>query len=115
MFTRTCVGSHPPSRRRFRGPPSAKSLLETRPIFPHKVSDNLKGHVFASFLALYLMVTLRKKIQAVGGKRLTGREHRLGRPVSSAIDPARQNGTKVYVAPSIAREGWPHGRDAAVL
>ena len=32
------------------------------------MSDNLKGHVFASFLALYLVVALRKKIQAIGGK-----------------------------------------------
>ena len=35
---------------------AAKSLLETRPIFHQKVSDNLKGHGFGSLLALYLVV-----------------------------------------------------------
>ena len=32
---------------------SAKSLLETRPIY-HKVDDTIRGHVFCSFLALVL-------------------------------------------------------------
>jgi len=43
-----------------------KSLLETRPIYHHWVKDNVKGHIFACFLALYLVVVLRKKIVALG-------------------------------------------------
>lgn len=45
-----------------------KSLLETRPIFHHWVRDNVKGHVFGCFLALYMVVVLRKKIEALGRK-----------------------------------------------
>jgi hypothetical protein len=43
-----------------------KSLLETRPISHHWVKDNVKGHIFGGFLALYLVVVLRKKIEALG-------------------------------------------------
>jgi transposase len=43
-----------------------KSLLETRPIYHHWVKDNVKGHIFGCFLALYLVVVLRKKIEALG-------------------------------------------------
>jgi hypothetical protein len=43
-----------------------KSLLETRPIYHHWVKDNVKGHIFGCFLALYLVVVLRKKIAALG-------------------------------------------------
>lgn len=46
----------------------AKSLLDVRPVFHHLVKDNLKGHVFGCFLALYLVVAMRKKIQALGAK-----------------------------------------------
>ncbi len=46
----------------------AKSLLGIRPVFHHKIKDNLKGHAFACFLALYMVVVLRKKIEALGGK-----------------------------------------------
>jgi hypothetical protein len=45
-----------------------KSLLETRPIYHHWVKDNVKGHIFGCFLALYLVVVLRKKIEALGHK-----------------------------------------------
>lgn len=45
-----------------------KSLLETRPIFHHLVKDNVKGHIFGCFLALYLVVVLRKKVEALGRK-----------------------------------------------
>jgi len=45
-----------------------KDLLETRPIFHHLVKDNVKGHIFGCFLALYLVVLLRKKIEALGEK-----------------------------------------------
>ena len=43
-------------------------LLETRPIYHHWVKDNVKGHIFGCFLALYLVVALRKKIEATGTK-----------------------------------------------
>jgi hypothetical protein len=43
-----------------------KHLLETRPIYHHWVKDNVKGHIFGCFLALYLVVVLRKKIAALG-------------------------------------------------
>jgi Transposase DDE domain len=43
-----------------------KSLLETRPIYHHWVKDNVKGHIFGCFLALYLVVVLRKKIEQLG-------------------------------------------------
>lgn len=45
-----------------------KSLLETRPIYHHWIRDNVKGHVFGCFLALYMVVVLRKKIEALGQK-----------------------------------------------
>jgi hypothetical protein len=45
-----------------------KSLLETRPIYHHWVKDNVKGHIFGCFLALYLVVVLRKKIEGLGRK-----------------------------------------------
>lgn len=45
-----------------------KTLLETRPIYHHLVKDNVKGHIFGCFLALYLVVGLRKKIEALGEK-----------------------------------------------
>jgi hypothetical protein len=43
-----------------------KSLLETRPIYHHWVKDNGKGHIVGCFLALYLVVVLRKKIEQLG-------------------------------------------------
>jgi hypothetical protein len=45
-----------------------KSLLETRPIYHHWVKDNVKGHIFGCFLALYVVVALRRKIEALGYK-----------------------------------------------
>lgn len=45
-----------------------KDLLETRPIYHHWVKDNVKGHIFGCFLALYLVVALRKKVEAQGAK-----------------------------------------------
>ncbi len=45
-----------------------KSLLETRPIYHHRVKDNVKGHIFGCFLALYLVVELRKKLEASGSR-----------------------------------------------
>ena len=44
---------------------SAKSLLETRPIY-HKVDDTIRGHVFCSFLALVLRKELETRLENQG-------------------------------------------------
>jgi hypothetical protein len=44
---------------------SAKTLLETRPIF-HKCDDTIRGHVFCSFLALVLRKELQARLEAAG-------------------------------------------------
>ena len=46
---------------------SAKSLLETRPIY-HKVDDTIRGHVFCSFLALVLRKELETRLEKHGSK-----------------------------------------------
>jgi transposase len=46
---------------------SAKSLLETRPIY-HKCDDTIRGHVFCSFLALMLRKELEVRLEARGEK-----------------------------------------------
>ncbi len=46
---------------------SAKSLLETRPIY-HKVDDTIRGHVFCSFLALVLRKELETRLEKLGAK-----------------------------------------------
>jgi transposase len=47
---------------------SAKSLLETRPIY-HKVDDTIRGHVFCSFLALVLRKELETRLEKQGNKQ----------------------------------------------
>ena len=44
---------------------SAKSLLETRPIF-HKKDETIRGHVFCSFLALVLRKALQDRLDEMG-------------------------------------------------
>ena len=44
---------------------SAKSLLETRPVY-HYWDDTIRGHVFCSFLALVLMHELKRRLKAKG-------------------------------------------------
>ena len=44
---------------------SAKTLLETRPIF-HKCDETIRGHVFCSFLALVLRKELQDRLEAKG-------------------------------------------------
>lgn len=46
---------------------SAKSLLETRPIF-HQRAETIRGHVFCSFLALILRKELEDRLAALGFK-----------------------------------------------
>jgi transposase len=44
---------------------SAKSLLETRPVF-HRGDETIRGHVFCSFLALVLRKALQDRLEAIG-------------------------------------------------
>jgi len=43
-----------------------KEFMWLRPIFHHKKSENVLGHIFACFLALYLAALLRHKLAAAG-------------------------------------------------
>jgi len=40
-----------------------KEVMEVRPIYHWQKKDNVKGHIFASFLALYLSATLRRRLE----------------------------------------------------
>jgi len=42
-----------------------KDILETRPIY-HQTAENTKGHVFCSFLALLLVIELRRRLSEKG-------------------------------------------------
>ena len=44
---------------------SVKSVLQTRPVY-HKCDETIRGHVFASFLALVLLKDLCEKLDARG-------------------------------------------------
>lgn len=46
---------------------TAKTLLETRPIY-HKCDDTIRGHVFCSFLALLLRKELLDRLAAQGDR-----------------------------------------------
>lgn len=46
---------------------TAKTLLETRPIF-HKCDETIRGHVFCSYLALLLRKELQDRLEAAGEK-----------------------------------------------
>ncbi|PIQ82010.1 MAG: transposase, partial [Candidatus Omnitrophica bacterium CG11_big_fil_rev_8_21_14_0_20_64_10] len=39
-----------------------KDVVEVRPIYHHIKKDNVKGHIFACFLALYLVALLKRKL-----------------------------------------------------
>jgi hypothetical protein len=39
-----------------------KDVMEVRPIYHHKKKNNVRGHIFASFLALYLSSMLRRRL-----------------------------------------------------
>jgi Transposase DDE domain len=47
-----------------------KDVMEVRPIYHHQKKDNVKGHIFAAFLALYLSAMLRRRLD-----ELWRREH----------------------------------------
>jgi Transposase DDE domain len=65
-----------------------KQVMEVRPIYHHQKKENVKGHIFASFLALYLSATLRRRLETLGQK-----EHpdaaRPRRPAEPARLPVR--------------------------
>jgi hypothetical protein len=42
-----------------------KDVMEVRPIYHHLVKDNVRGHIFASFLALHLASELRRRLAAL--------------------------------------------------
>ena len=46
---------------------SAKSLLETRPVF-HRCDEAIRGHVFCSFLALVLRKELQERLARHGDR-----------------------------------------------
>lgn len=45
-----------------------KSVVEVRPIYHHKLKNNVKGHIFGAFLALYLSAMLRRKLHEQAAK-----------------------------------------------
>lgn len=45
-----------------------KDAVEVRPIFHWQKRENVKGHIFVCFLALYLAALLRRKLSAAGLK-----------------------------------------------
>lgn len=45
-----------------------KDVVEVRPVFHHLKRDNVKGHIFACFLALYVAAHLKHKLAAAGLK-----------------------------------------------
>jgi hypothetical protein len=45
-----------------------KDVMELRPIYHHLKRENVKGHIFACFLALYLAALLRRRLAEAGEK-----------------------------------------------
>jgi len=60
-----------------------KDVMEVRPIFPYQKKENVKGHIFASFLALYLSATLRRRFDT-----LWQQEHPEAVPPRGPAEPA---------------------------
>ncbi len=61
-----------------------KEVMEVRPIYHWQKKDNVKGHIFASFLALYLSATLRRRLD-----ELRQKEHPEGTSPRRGVEPAR--------------------------
>jgi hypothetical protein len=61
-----------------------KNVMEVRPIYHWQKKDNVKGHIFASFLALYLSATLRRRLE-----QLRQKEHPEGASPTARLEPAR--------------------------
>jgi len=66
-----------------------KDVVQLRPIYHHHKKDNVKGHIFAAFLALYLSAMLRRQLD-----ELWQREH----PDQPSAEPTR---------PQPAKTRWP--------
>lgn len=45
-----------------------KDVMEVRPVFHHLKRDNVRGHIFACFLALHLAAELKRRLAAAGLK-----------------------------------------------
>jgi hypothetical protein len=45
-----------------------KDVVEVRPIYHHIKKDNVKGHIFACFLAIYLVALLKRKLNEADNK-----------------------------------------------
>jgi transposase len=73
---------------------SAKSLLETRPIY-HKVDDTIRGHVFCSFLALVLRKELETRLEKQGHKLEWADINRDLRALQEV--EVEMNGKKIYL------------------
>jgi hypothetical protein len=73
---------------------SAKSLLETRPIY-HKVDDTIRGHVFCSFLALALRKELEARLETQGDKLEWADINRDLRALQEV--EVEMNGKKIYL------------------
>jgi hypothetical protein len=61
-----------------------KDVMEVRPIFHHQKKENVKGHIFGCFLALYLSAMLRRRLE-----ELWTREHADDVQAESDDGPAR--------------------------
>jgi hypothetical protein len=60
-----------------------KDVVEVRPIYHHKKKNNVCGHIFASFLALYLSAFLRRRLASIA------RNDSVDTDCTDARDPAR--------------------------
>jgi DDE family transposase len=61
-----------------------KHVMEVRPIYHHRKKENVKGHIFGSFLALYLSAMLRRRLE-----ELRQKEHPEEVAPSGGLAPAR--------------------------
>jgi hypothetical protein len=61
-----------------------KHVMEVRPNYHHRKKENVKGHIFASFLALYLSARLRRRLE-----ELRQGEHPEEASPSRSVAPAR--------------------------
>jgi transposase len=61
-----------------------KDVMEVRPIYHWQKKENVKGHIFASFLALYLSATLRRRLE-----ELKQKQHPQEASPNAGVEPAR--------------------------
>jgi hypothetical protein len=63
-----------------------KDVMEVRPIYHHLKKDNVKGHIFVAFLALYLSAMLRRRLD-----QLWRHEHPDPHAQAPGQEPARSH------------------------